>query len=203
MNPFQPGGVTPNPQGYAYGQPMNSGLSMLAQMQLLKGFSGDSFSSSSSSSKISIVKYDDHFKEKGWCEKNLVKPWANGVSPKFTAEEIKKNPPLALKFSNKDCEVLIPIPSHEAMCTTTQAMVKKYLGAGYASATSEAKKNAAIAISKSLLFNFVEECGYGDRVLGNDCLGLGPTVEGTLPDQTTGVAPGQGNNIHDRAVRFS
>lgn len=161
---FQSGGVSPNPQGYAYGaaQPYG-GLGVLAQMQLMKGFSGSGSSYSSSNSKVSIVKYDDHFKEKGWCAKNLRKPDGS----KFTEEEIKKNPPLALKFGDKDCNVVIPIPSHEAMCATTKAMVTDFLGPGVH--TDDVQKKAADAISKALVYNYVVECNHGGETLDPTC----------------------------------
>lgn len=160
---FQNGGVSPNPQGYAYGAARPyGGLGVLAQMQLMKGFSG-SGSYSSSSSKVSIVKYDDHFKEKGWCAKNLRKP--DGT--KFTEEEIKKNPPLALKFGDKECNVVIPIPSHESMCATTKTMVSDFLGSGVHS--DEVKKKASDAISKALLYNYVKQCDHADEKLDPTC----------------------------------
>ncbi|CAM9109892.1 unnamed protein product [Ectocarpus sp. 12 AP-2014] len=170
MNTFQPGGVTHNPHGYAYGapQPMNSGLSMLAQMQLLKGFSGDSgsCSSSSSSSKVSIVKYDDHFKEKGWCAEHLRKPGA--ADDKFTPEEMKKNPPLGLKFGNKECNVVIPIPSHEAVCETTKKMVTDFFPPSTVP-TDEQKKQASDAITKALLYNYVKQCDHSSDRLTPEC----------------------------------
>lgn len=161
---FQNGGVSHNPQGYAYGaaQPYG-GLGVLAQMQLMKGFSGSGSSYSSSSSKVSIVKYDDHFKEKGWCAKNLRKPDGS----KFSDEEIKKNPPLGLKFGDKDCNVVIPIPSHEAMCATTKAMVSDFLGSGMHA--DDVQKKASEAISKALLYNYVKECDHSDEMLEPTC----------------------------------
>ncbi len=170
---FQQGGVSPNPQGYAYGaaQPYGGGLGVLAQMQLLKGFSG-SDSHSSSSSKVSIVKYDDEF-GKGWCASNLhipAKPAVAGVVPSprlMTDEEVKKNPPLALKFGDKECNVLIPIPSHEAMCKTSKELVAKFIGTGMHS--DDTKKKASQAISKALIYNYVAECDYSDKALGPMC----------------------------------
>lgn len=163
---FQQGGVSANPHGYAQGavQPYGGGLGVLAQMQMLKGFDKSS-SYSSSSSKVKIVKYDDEF-GKGWCANNLKKTGATGVSE----DELKKNPPLALKFGDKDCNVLIPIPSHEAMCTTTKTMLGEYLGATQASvATEDQKKKASIRISKALLVNYVSQCNHSDQKLGPSC----------------------------------
>lgn len=171
---FQPGGVSTNPHGYAQGtvQPYNSGLGLLAQMQMLKGFEG-SGSYSSSSSKVKIVKYDDEF-GKGWCVRNLKKPLpssaAAGTAPgTFTEDEIKKNPPLALKFGDKDCNVLIPIPSHEAMCATTKTMLSEYLGAQANIMTDDQKKKASIRISKALLVNYVSKCNHSDQKLTPAC----------------------------------
>lgn len=160
---FQPGGVTPNPQGYAYGQPMNSGLNMFAQMQLLKGFSGDS-SYSSSSSKISIVKYDDYFKSKTWCVDNLKK--SDGTP--LTAEEVKANPPLCLKFG--DCPVVIPIPSYKAMCATSDHLLRELMTpAAFDGADSKTKKGHADKLCRSLAVQYVEDCGYGADKLPGHC----------------------------------
>ena len=180
---FQPGGVTANPQGYAYGtvQPVSSGLGLLAQMQLLKGFSGSSSSSfgSSSVNGVSIVRYDDVF-GKDWCINNLQKPGGG----KFTADEIKKNPPLALKF--KECDVIIPIPSQKAMCATAKILIQSYLTPQvFAGATDEVKKNAAKAISKAILYDYVEECNYDDQVLSEECLNKGAAV----PDSSSNPIP--------------
>lgn len=164
MNPFQPaGGVTQNPQGFAYGQPMNTGLNMFAQMQLLKGFSGDSYPSSSS--KISILKYDDHFKEKGWCEKNLRK--SDGTA--LTAEEVKANPPLCLKFG--DCPVVIPIPSYQGMCATSNHLLRQLMTpAAFDGADAKTKKGHADVLSRALVVQYVEDCGYGaDRFENDTC----------------------------------
>lgn len=166
MNPaaFQPGGVTQNPQGFAYGQPMNSGLNMFAQMQLLKGFSGDS-SYSSSSSKISIVKYDDYFKSKTWCVDNLKK--SDGTP--LTAEEVKANPPLCLKFG--DCPVVIPIPSYKGMCATADHLIRELMTpAAFDGADTKTKKGHADVLSRALAVQYVEDCGYGaDRFQDSKC----------------------------------
>lgn len=171
---FQQGGVSTNPQGYAQGavQPYGGGFGMLAQLQMLKGFEGSS-SSSSSSSKVKIVKYDDEF-GKGWCAKNLKKPVPSSTPAaapgSFSEDELKKNPPLALKFGDKDCNVLIPIPSHEAMCATSKIMLGEYLGATQVSvATEDQKKKASIRISKALLVNYVSKCDHSDQKLSPSC----------------------------------
>ncbi|CAM9138299.1 unnamed protein product [Ectocarpus sp. 8 AP-2014] len=169
---FQQGGVAHNPHGYAYAaqaQPnFGASLTALAAMSKLgKGFASDSYSSSSS--KISIVKYDDHFKEKGWCQKKLEKP--DGT--RFTEEEIKKNPPLALKFGDKDCQVVLPIPSHEAMCAATKEMIDAYMNNAHIPPTKENRKEAADAISKTLVHKFVSECGYGADKLEKACFDKG------------------------------
>lgn len=173
---MQPGGVGHNPQGFAYASapnPLANLTAFAAFSKLGKGFGSNSYSSSSP--KVSIVKYDDHFKEKGWCEKNLVKPGKE----QFSAEEIKKNPPLALKFG--DCDFVVPIPSHEAMCKTTEELLKVRMGSSYKISSSEEKKNAANAISKELLLNFVEECGYGKDALPDECRGFAKNVPAQLP----------------------
>lgn len=179
---FQQGGVSHNPQGYAQGavQPYGGGFGMLAQLQMLKGFEG-SGSYSSSSSKVKIVKYDDEF-GKGWCATNLKKPGV-GAAPGvgFTEDEIKKNPPLALKFGDKDCNVLVPIPSHEAMCTTSKAMLSTFLGTGLQS--EDVKKKGAEAISKALLYNYVSDCGHSDQALTPQCFAAQDLVTG-MPVQS-------------------
>lgn len=177
---FQPGGVTANSQGYAYGaaQPVSSGMGLLAQMQLLKGFSGSGSSSygSSSVNGVSIIKCDDHF-GKDWCFTHLVKP---GTGGKFTADEIKKNPPLAIKF--KDCDIIIPIPSQKAMCETGKVLIEQYLTPPvFAAASPDVRKDAAKAISKALLHDYVEECNYDDQVLSQMCLDKGAAVPKTFP----------------------
>jgi hypothetical protein len=158
MSGFIDNGVTAKAGGYAqpaYAQPN------LFQAMMFNAMVKDSGSGSypSSSSKVSIVKYDDHFKEKGWCVKNLG----------LTEEEVKNNPPLALKFG--DCPVVVPIPSYKAMCATTDAMVKESMTPGeYAKATPEKKKEEAKIISFALAKKFKEECGYGDSPLKQECL---------------------------------
>ena len=202
---FLPNGVTANPGGFAYGAQQQQWVPSFAAMATLtnirKGFeSGSSYSSSSS--KISIVKYDDHFKEKDWCLTNLKKPDGSD----FTAEEIKKNPPLALKIGDKKCQVVLPIPSYEAMCKATNEMVKsKMTPAVYSSANEEAKKQAADAISKTLLFNFVAECGHGDKALDPACFDKGikkiPSEASTQAYQRTQFEkenPGEGD-AYDKA----
>lgn len=158
MSGFIENGVTPKAGGYA--QPTYAGPTLF-QLGLYNAMTKDSGSGSypSSSSKVSIVKYDDHFKEKGWCVKNLG----------LTEEEVKNNPPLALKFG--DCPVVVPIPSYKAMCKTTDEMVKASMTAGeYAKATPEKKKEEAKIISFALAKKFKEECGYGDAALPEQCL---------------------------------
>ncbi len=184
---FIQGGVSPNPGGYAYASSPQvvPQTSALAQMMALKGVFGSSKSSSSSSSypsaskKISIVKYDDHFKEKGWsCQNYLRKPDGS----RFTQDELDQNPPLALKYGGEDCPIVVPIPSYKAMCASTNTVLRTYMGpVPFASATPEAKKRAADAISKLMLINFVHGCGYGDRFHDEQtCPGAGrvdiPTV---------------------------
>lgn len=180
MNHFQPGGVAPNPQGTAYPAMQPSGLgNMFTQMQLLKAFSGSSDSYSSSSSKISIVKYDDHFKKKGadFCydKLQLEKPDPSNAQNtiRLTKEELKENPPLALKFGDKDCHIVLPIPSYKAMCKAAATMVTQYLNHANIGTTSETKKEAADAISQMLLVNFVKQCGYGDDPLNRACYDQG------------------------------
>jgi hypothetical protein len=183
MNPFIPGGTTPTGYGaYPAMQPMNSGLGSLAMMSALsKGFGGSSSSYSSSSSDVSIVKYDDHFGEKDWCFTNLRKPptASQSVGDKFTQDELKKNPPLALKFGHKDCNVVIPIPSHEAMCKATKAMVSDVIGPS-TTASEDLKKKVSDAISKALLYNYVAECNYDDQKLTPACF-LAKDLKTSMP----------------------
>lgn len=159
MSGFMNQGVSPNPSGYA--QPAHVAPNLFQAMLYNTMVNKDSGSGSypSSSSKVSIVKYDDHFKEKGWCVKN------QGL----TEEEVKANPPLALKFG--DCPVVVPIPSYKAMCKTTDEMVKASMTpAAYGTATPEKKKDEAKIISYALAKKFKEDCGYGDSPLGQECL---------------------------------
>ena len=170
---FIPGGVQPT--GYpatpavssGYPNPMGTLAAMSMASQLSNGFSGGSSSSfSSSSSDVSIVKYDDHFRKdsKTWCLDNLVN--FDG-SPAMTADEIKANPPLGLKF--KGCDLVIPIPNAKAMCATSQQVLRDIMGgAEYMRADDKAKKEAAKDLSKALLIQYVETCGYGTAALDND-----------------------------------
>ncbi|CBN80441.1 EsV-1-143 [Ectocarpus siliculosus] len=188
MNQFLPGGVSPNPQGTAYPavQPMGN---MFAQMQMLNAFNKSSDSYSSSSSKVSIVKYDDHFKKKGadFCYDKLKLKKLNptpGATPRLvriSKEELKENPPLALKFGDKDCHIVLPIPSYKAMCKAAEIMVRDYLSHAGIGTTSASKKEAADAISQMLLVNFVEQCGYGDDALDAACYDAGVK---TIPNET-------------------
>lgn len=160
MSGFINNGVSHNAGGYAQAQPAFAPPNLF-QAMMLNAMVKDSGSGSypSSSSKVSIVKYDDHFKEKGWCVKNL------GLSE----EEVKANPPLALKFG--DCPVVVPIPSYLAMCKTTDEMVRASMtAAAYSIATPEKKKEEAKIISYALAKKFKEECGYGDSPLKKECL---------------------------------
>ncbi|AAF28324.1 unnamed protein product [Ectocarpus sp. 4 AP-2014] len=194
MNPFQPGGVSPNPQGTAYPAIQSTGMSnfgnMFAQMQMIKAFNKSSDSYSSSSSKVSIVKYDDHFKKNGadFCydtlklTKNGVNAAGAPISTRLSKEELKENPPLALKFGDKDCHIVLPIPSYKAMCKAADKMVRDYLNRHPSlGVTSASKKEAADAISKMLLKNFVEQCGYGDDELDPACYDKGVV---DVPDET-------------------
>ncbi|CAN0546693.1 unnamed protein product [Ectocarpus sp. 12 AP-2014] len=182
-NQFQPGGVSPNPQGTAYpAVQTNFPANLFAQMQMLKAFSGSSDSYSSSSSKVSIVKYDDHFKKKGadFCHDRLQleKPNPN-TQPgapshiRLTKEELKENPPLALKFGDKDCQIVLPIPSYKAMCKAAEKMISDYLSHSNLGTSTDTKKQAADAISQMLLQNFVRDCGYGDEALDQACYDKG------------------------------
>lgn len=175
---FIPGGVQPT--GYPATPAVSSGFSnpigTLAAMsmasQLSDGFSGGSSSSfSSSSSDVSIVKYDDHFRKdsKTWCLENLVD--RDGL-PAMTADEIKANPPLGLKF--KGCDLVVPIPSAKAMCATSQQVLRDIMGgAKYMSATDKEKAEAARELSKAILIQYVEGCGYGTAALDNTICATG------------------------------
>ncbi|CAN0245402.1 unnamed protein product [Ectocarpus sp. 6 AP-2014] len=211
MNQFLPGGVSPNPQGTAYPavQPMGN---MFAQMQMLNAFNKSSDSYSSSSSKVSIVKYDDHFKKKGadFCYDKLKLKKLNptpGATPslvRISKEELKENPPLALKFGDKDCHIVLPIPSYKAMCKAAEKMVKEYLDHAGVGTTSALKKEAADAISQMLLVNFVEQCGYGDDALDAACYDAGVKTipserqdqqKTRLVDEAEGITVGDGQRI--------
>ena len=169
---FIPGGVQPT--GYpatpavstGYNTPMGTLAAMSMASQLSNGFSGGSSSSfSSSSPDVSIVKYDDHFRNesKTWCLDTLKNLDGN---PAMTADEIKANPPLGLKF--KGCDLVIPIPNAKAMCATSQEVLRDIMGgAQYMSATDKAKKEAAKDLSRALLVQYVETCGYGTAGVGN------------------------------------
>ncbi|CAM9727165.1 unnamed protein product [Ectocarpus sp. 13 AM-2016] len=183
MNHFQAGGVSPNPHGSAYpAVQTNYPANLFTQMQMLKAFSKSSDSYSSSSSKISIVKYDDHFKKKGadFCHDRLQleKPNPN-TQPgapshiRLTKEELKDNPPLALKFGDNDCQIVLPIPSYKAMCKAAEKMISDYLSHSNLGSSKDTKKQAADAISQMLLQNFVRECGYGDESLNQACYDKG------------------------------
>ena len=170
---FIPNGVQPT--GYpatpavssGYPNPMGTLAAMSLASQLSNGFSGGSSSSfSSSSSDVSIVKYDDHFRKdsKTWCLDNLVD--LDG-GPAMTADEIKANPPLGLKF--KGCDLVIPIPNAKAMCATSKEVLKNIMGgAEYMKATDKEKTEAAKELSKALLVQYVEGCGYGTAALNSD-----------------------------------
>lgn len=175
MSGHIPHGTSVNRNGFT--QPAYAGPNMF-QVGLMHALVNKDSSGSypSSSSKVSIVKYDDHFKEKGWCVKNLG----------LTEEEVKKNPPLALKFG--DCPVVVPIPSYLAMCKTTDEMVKTSMGpAIYATADSDKKKEEAKLISFALAKKFAFECGYDDKALEQECL------PESFPDKLTKWTEDQNN----------
>lgn len=169
---FNPNGFMPGvrPTGYGatpatttMGNPMGF-LASMAMSKQLGGIYGKS--SSSSGSKVSIVKYDDHFKSKSktWCQDNLVDRHGKPLS----AEIIKENPPLCLKF--KDCDVVVPIPSHKAMCATATELLEQALGTTeYTLASEDGKKEAAYLLSRALAIKYVEDCGYGAEALGEHC----------------------------------
>lgn len=172
-NQFMPGvqatGYPATPAATGMGSPMGV-LASMAMSKQLGGIFGSSSSSSSSfssaSSKVSIVKYDDYFRktQADWCLNNLVR--VDG-DPAMTADEIKANPPLGLKF--KDCDLIIPIPNPTAMCATTQELLRQLMGNNYNGADDATKKRNAEELSKALLIQYVEDCGYGTGALAAGC----------------------------------
>ena len=179
MNPFQafqPGGVMPNPQGTAV--PATStfpGGNIFTHMHLAHALNKSSDSYSSSSSKISIVKYDEYFKKKGkgddYCfnvlKLKVKKP--DGTYRTLSKQELKENPPLALKFGDKECWIILPIPSFLAMCKAARQMVDNFLTEAGIGATKEERQLAGDAISGMLLQEFVKSCGYGNDALERKC----------------------------------
>lgn len=158
-NQFVPRGVQ---QGYgpAYAP---TGVPNVANFALMSALSKGFSKSSSSSSKISIVKYDDHFKEKDWCKNHLRKP--DGT--RFTPEEIKENPPLALKFD--DCPVVVPIPSYLAMHATAKVLIKELMGSTYIGSTEDQQKEVGKKLSEALIKQYVEDCNYDADELSEAC----------------------------------
>lgn len=188
---FIPNGVQPT--GYpatpaissGFHNPMGTLAAMSMASQLSNGFSGGSSSSfSSSSSDVSIVKYDDHFRKenKNWCLNTLKDLDGN---PAMTADEIKDNPPIGLKF--KGCDLIIPIPNAKAMCATSQNLLREIMGGSqYMKATDEEKKNAAKNLSRALFLQYIEACGYGTGAIDDDfCArpGLIPLLNDEREDQ--------------------
>ncbi|CAM9202546.1 unnamed protein product [Pylaiella littoralis] len=162
---FQPGGVSHNPYGQSY--PVANAPSAFAGLATMSAFS-KAFSKSSSypstSSKVSIVRYDDHFKDKKWCLKNLVK----NDGSEFTEQELKENPPLALKFD--DCPVIVPIPSYAAMHATSKQLIRTMMTPGkYAAANDDAKAQMGKSLSEALIKQYVEDCNYGTDPLSESC----------------------------------
>ena len=163
----------PNPHGTAV--PATSAVPMgniFAHTQLARAFDK---SSDSSSSKISIVKYDEYFKKKGkgddYCfnvlKLKVKKP--DGTYRTLSKQELKENPPLALKFGDKECWIILPIPSFLAMCKAARQMVDNFLTEAGIGATKEERQLAGDAISGMLLQEFVKSCGYGDKALERKC----------------------------------
>lgn len=157
QNQFMPGvqstGFAATPATTAVGQSPMGVLATMAMSKQLGGIVGSGSSCfSSSSSKVSIVKYDDHFKkqQKNWCQNNLSDKDGNAS---MTADEIKANPPLGLHF--KDCGLVIPIPNPEAMCATTQHLLSRIMGAGLAAADEATIKRNKDALSLALLQQYV------------------------------------------------
>ncbi|CAM9097720.1 unnamed protein product [Ectocarpus sp. 12 AP-2014] len=188
-NQFMPGvqstGYAATPATTAVGQSPMGVLATMAMSKQLGGIFGSSSSSSysSSSSKVSIVKYDDHFKklQKDWCLNNLKDLDGN---PSMTADEIKANPPLGLYF--KDCDLIIPIPNPQAMCATTQHLLA-LLVPNHASVDDATLKRTKENLSRALLQQYVEDCGYGTaRLTREDC--AKPRMVVDIPAQTLAAA---------------
>ena len=170
----------PNPQGTAV--PATStfpGGNIFTHMHLAHALNKSSDSYSSSSSKISIVKYDEYFKKKGkgdhYCHDKLQLevPDGPGRFRRLTKDELKENPPLALKFGDKECWIILPIPSFLAMCKAAREMVDNFLNEARIGATKEERQAAGDAISGMLLQEFVKSCGYGDKALERKCFDHG------------------------------
>lgn len=186
-------GVTPNSNGFT--QPAYAAPNMFQYLTLNAMMKKDSGSYPSSSSKVSIVKYDDHFKEKGWCVKNLKHP--NGQP--FTKDQVAENPPLALKFG--DCPVVIPIPSYKAMCTTTDKLLAELMEGSYNGASKEEKKEHAETLSKGLVKKFMLECDHGEDALEEACLPGGMVEELTSHTRGEGLADAHAGRVpHLRAL---
>ena len=184
MPGVQPTGYPATPAATGYGaNPMGLLASMAMSKQLGGIFGSSSSSSFSSASKdVSIVKYDEYFKKESpnWCLENLKK--VNG-DPALTADEIKANPPLGLKF--KGCDLIIPIPSPKAMCKTNEKLLNEILTTPVnQGASAEVKKRNTDDLSKALLIQYVEACGYGTDAF-DDPFCAKPNMVHTIPDQTT------------------
>lgn len=172
MNPLFPPGLI-------------AGMALKGTLGSMLGSSSSSSSSSfsSASKDVSIIKYDEYFKKDdgpNWCLDNLKKK--NG-DPALTADEIKANPPLGLKF--KGCDLIIPIPNPKAMSNTNDVLLRQVLGPNFAASGDDIKKDNTTKLSKALLIQYVEECGYGTAA-HTDPFCAKPNMVERLPNFTRG-----------------
>ena len=183
MPGVQPTGYPATPAATGYGaNPMGLLASMAMSKQLGGIFGSSSSSSFSSASKdVSIIKYDEYFKKESpnWCLENLKKK--NG-DPALTADEIKANPPLGLKF--KGCDLIIPIPNPKAMCKTNDELLRQIMGNHPSHVSDDVRKRNTDELSQALLIQYVDQCGYGTDAF-TDGFCPKPNMVSSITDQDT------------------